>query len=243
MLCAYGCDQEAKYQFKNGKWCCNKFSSQCSENRKKFGQLGRHFSSEHKRKLKRSFSEEHKKKISEKLTGIRRSEETRKKIKENHADITGEKNPFYGKHHTNETKEKIGKGRKGKQVSKNQRDIMSRKMKEKWNDSSFRKKCLLLQKPTKPEVFLTNFLDEVVTNKYNYVGDGQVWIAGKNPDFINGEEKKLIEFFGRFWHKEEDEFSRLQHFKEQGYRTLIIWEEELQDLNSLKRKILEFQNV
>jgi len=22
-LCDYGCGQEAKYQFKNGKWCCS----------------------------------------------------------------------------------------------------------------------------------------------------------------------------------------------------------------------------
>jgi len=29
MLCDYGCGQEAKYQFKNGKWCCSKSSSQC----------------------------------------------------------------------------------------------------------------------------------------------------------------------------------------------------------------------
>jgi len=31
MLCDYGCGQEAKYQFKNGKWCCSKNVSQCSE--------------------------------------------------------------------------------------------------------------------------------------------------------------------------------------------------------------------
>lgn len=28
-LCDYGCGQEAKYQFKNGKWCCKKNSSGC----------------------------------------------------------------------------------------------------------------------------------------------------------------------------------------------------------------------
>ncbi len=29
MICDYGCGKEAKYQFKNGKWCCSKHSSQC----------------------------------------------------------------------------------------------------------------------------------------------------------------------------------------------------------------------
>lgn len=35
--------------------------------------------------------------------GKRISEETRRKISENHADISGEKNPFYGKKHTQES--------------------------------------------------------------------------------------------------------------------------------------------
>ena len=34
-LCDYGCEQEAKYQFKNGKWCCSKYHSLCSGNAKK----------------------------------------------------------------------------------------------------------------------------------------------------------------------------------------------------------------
>jgi len=33
-LCEYGCGQEAKYQFKNGKWCCSEYSSQCPMKRK-----------------------------------------------------------------------------------------------------------------------------------------------------------------------------------------------------------------
>ena len=34
-LCDYGCGQEAKYQFKNGKWCCSKNISQCPEIKKR----------------------------------------------------------------------------------------------------------------------------------------------------------------------------------------------------------------
>ena len=33
MLCDYGCEQEAKYQLKNGKWCCCKSPNSCSINR------------------------------------------------------------------------------------------------------------------------------------------------------------------------------------------------------------------
>lgn len=40
------------------------------------------------------------------------TKEVRKKISDNHADVSGENNPFYGKHHTEETKEKIRKKNK-----------------------------------------------------------------------------------------------------------------------------------
>jgi len=33
-LCDYGCGQEATYQFKNGKWCCKKYHSQCPSQKK-----------------------------------------------------------------------------------------------------------------------------------------------------------------------------------------------------------------
>jgi hypothetical protein len=31
MLCDYGCGQKATHQFKNGKWCCSKFVTQCPQ--------------------------------------------------------------------------------------------------------------------------------------------------------------------------------------------------------------------
>ena len=36
MLCEYGCGQEAKYQFKNGKWCCSTNFKKCPNCKKKF---------------------------------------------------------------------------------------------------------------------------------------------------------------------------------------------------------------
>lgn len=37
-ICEYGCRQEATYQFKNGKWCCSKFLSQCPASKLKNSQ-------------------------------------------------------------------------------------------------------------------------------------------------------------------------------------------------------------
>ncbi|MCI7208408.1 MAG: hypothetical protein MSA15_20755 [Clostridium sp.] len=44
------------------------------------------------------------------------SEETKQKMKENHADVKGEKNPNYGKHLSEETKNKISNTKKGQLV-------------------------------------------------------------------------------------------------------------------------------
>lgn len=35
MLCEYGCEHEAKFQLKNGKWCCEPSSNKCLEVRRK----------------------------------------------------------------------------------------------------------------------------------------------------------------------------------------------------------------
>ncbi|MCK9615776.1 MAG: hypothetical protein M0R48_09780 [Candidatus Omnitrophica bacterium] len=34
-LCEYGCGRKAKFQMKNGKWCCEDFYTKCPENRRK----------------------------------------------------------------------------------------------------------------------------------------------------------------------------------------------------------------
>ena len=68
-------------------------------------------------------SEETKEKLREINTGKTLSEETKRKISENHRDVSGENNPnyglheehpFYGKQHSEETKEKQSKARIGK---------------------------------------------------------------------------------------------------------------------------------
>lgn len=67
------------------------------------------------------------------------SDETRKKIKDNHFDISGKNHPMYGKHHSNETKQKISKSRTGQKhsTSKETRNKISnalkgREMKTEW---------------------------------------------------------------------------------------------------------------
>jgi len=79
---------------------------------------------------------------------------------------------------------------------------------------------------------------------FKYVGDGKFFIKRFNPDFVNVDRKLIIEVFGDYWHNlsrsEERDKRRLYEYKNAGFRTLIIWEHELKDLNVVALKIKEF---
>jgi len=97
----------------------------------------------------------------------------------------------------------------------------------------------LNRKPNKPETTLINLFKNL-NLEYKYVGDFKLWIGTKNPDFICKNKKKIIEFFGTHYHKIEDENYRINYFSNHGYETLVIWENELSDMEKVKNKILKF---
>jgi len=99
-LCDYGCGYEAKYQFKNGKFCCNKNISLCEKIKKDIG----------KKNKGNILSEEHKQKISRSLKGHKLSSKT--KIKMSIAK-KGKKHSNYGKKFSIKTKNKISKSVSG----------------------------------------------------------------------------------------------------------------------------------
>lgn len=85
---------------------------------------------------------------------------------------------------------------------------------------------------------------------YRYVGNGQIWINGRCPDFINTDGKKqVIEVFGLYWHSpllnpyidnRSSEYKTKEHYSEYGFNCLIIWENELYHPVKLLRKIKTF---
>lgn len=90
--------------------------------------------------------------------------------------------------------------------------------------------------PNKWELQLLDILQEF-DNTFEFIGDGRTQqIAGKWPDFINGDNK-LVEFFGEYWHKYQEESERIEHFKKNGYDCLIIWGRDMKNLNTLQIKI------
>ena len=104
-------------------------------------------------------------------------------------------------------------------------------------------------KPNKLELKFDKLLWEWCPGEWKFTGDGGFILGGKIPDWLNvNGKKKLIELFGDFWHSDNnfwfktrnDEKSRIEYFKGYGFDTLVIWEKELQDIESLKSKILSF---
>jgi len=120
-LCDYGCGREAKYQFKNGKWCCEKNVHSCPKIREQnsISHKGKQpwnkgktniYSEDSIEKMSEAkkgiiISEEIKKKMSEAKKGTVCSEETKRKISVSNK----------GKKHNIESKKKMSKSSKGKQ--------------------------------------------------------------------------------------------------------------------------------
>lgn len=151
--------------------------------------------------------------------GKTHTEKTREKMSENHADVSGENNPFYGKHHTEEALKKFLKS--------------------------------LRLTPNKDEQKLSKIIQKHAF-PFRYVGDGQVTLGNFCPDFIecNGK-KQIIELFGepyhdpsKSWDKKIDwkrqEFGRKAIYSQLGYDTLIIWSAELKNENAVAERIREF---
>jgi len=94
-------------------------------------------------------------------------------------------------------------------------------------------------KPNNVEIKLYNTLQEHFPNDWKYVGDGSLWIGGKNPDFVSKNEQKVIEMFGDYWHKGENPEDRIEHFKKYGYDCLVFWENEvIKHPEIIKTKVL-----
>lgn len=163
-------------------------------------------------------SEEFKEWMRKLKTGVKnpKSSETRKRlIKERIL-----KPPFEGKHHLEETKEKIRKTRiekglnklennpfYGKHHTEKNKKLMGDITKNNWNNPNsiynnkeYQEKRIkavikgLIKRPTSFEQKII-----LLCSKYKlpfvYTGDGRVLIGYKNPDFVNEKDKIIIEVF------------------------------------------------
>lgn len=206
-------------------------------------------------------SEETKRKIGIAQQGKYISEETKQKIsvatKKAMEQYCGENHPMFGKHHSEESKEKMRLASTGRvhseetkarlstmglghPTSNETKEKISKSILARYQNPEYASKKLEAQgiKPNKTELYLQDILDKYSPGEWKYVGDGQLIIGGKCPDFTNVNGKKeLIELYGRFYHRIDEAESRIAHFKRYGFRCIVLWEEELKNEPALIRHI------
>lgn len=177
---------------------------------------------------------------------------TRETIAKQSASKMGEKNSNFGKSYPEEAKAKRAITLKNRPESVERiRQGTSANLKKLRKDPEFNKKMFKAhrKRPTKPEQQIETILNSNWPKKWKYVGDGEVILGGLNPDFINVDGKKLIiEVFGDYYHSPEilgddwkrGELGRIMTFSQFGYKTLIVWENELKDKDQVISKIEQF---
>ena len=195
----------------------------------------------------------------------KRSISTNKKISKSNI---GKKAWNKGKHLSNKHKKSLSVSLTGREISKMARKNMSEARKKSWKNDAYRKKLSKERKnrwknvkyknswlkkinnsikktPNKKEKIINQLLGLLFNTKYKFVGNGKVIINGFNPDFINKKDHKIIEHYGDYWHNLPSAIQRdkrrLKAYKEHGYKTLIVWEYELKNLDYVAGKILAFQ--
>lgn len=184
----------------------------------------------------------HREIVSKTQTGKKLSEETREKIRQSvikkslsEEQLTKLKKVLNSPEYKKKHKEAMNSLIVRKKLSKIRKRL--------WQNEDYVRKQMKSNhiKPNKAEKELEAFLTNLLPNEYKYVGDGEVIIHGKCPDFINiNGQKKIIEFYGRYWHPPDDEPNRQFIFSLFGYKTLIVWDNEFNDLEVLREKILGF---
>lgn len=100
------------------------------------------------------------------------------------------------------------------------------------------------KKMTAPE----KCIDKITGDKVRYVGLKDFWLKldgkNKNPDFKVIGQRKIIEVFGDYWHRNDDPSELIYQYGQIGYQCLVIWEYEIKNsLEEVKEKIENFISI
>jgi len=166
MICDYGCGQEAIHQFKNGNWCCSLNISGCPSIREK-----RSGSKNGMYGKIRIFSEKSRRKISNSLLGNKNS---------------------LGYKHTEETKEKISNGNKGKLISKKTKNkiretLIGHMVSDETRTKISKSNKLIIEKIKEKHVFFS----QIEEMRYNpdTPGEKEIQVHCKNSECEHSKEK------------------------------------------------------
>jgi len=128
------------------------------------------------------------------------------------------------------------------------KEKISNSVKNLWKDLDYLKKQLNSRNtfPNKKEKIIIDILSKNHPKEFAYNGglEQDIIIGRKIPDFINiNGKKKVIEFFGDYWHSlpyKTSEKDTIKHYRKFGFDCLIIWEHELKDIEKVKNRIENF---
>ena len=189
--------------------------------------------------LKPSLTTEHRRKISLSLMGHPVSDATRRKISDtvkNHpkqrifASMGGKAHLGKHKHMSEAWYQKQREAAQKRAANDRAKQRTRETVTKLWQDPTYVSKQMKARNrmlPNKCETKLLGLLNELFPKRWQFVGGGQLIIGGRCPDFVAISEQKVIELLGTYWHGLFDGADRVEHYKMFGYRTLIIWEDEL----------------
>jgi len=234
ILCSYGCNKLANYYFKTvNRYCCSETYMECDTAR---SILSEGMTNSWKNENSGHHSEE-------------RSEKRTIYMKEKWSD----KDSIYNsKEYRELLSEKVLEAKRNNpEICK----LAGEKLKERFKDPVFCREWGIKHSvsPNKPETIILDLLNEIFPNEFVF-GGSTIWINGKNPDFVNEDQKMIIEHFGSYYHGEEHrirkykdyknnkehELEKINFFRDSGYDCLIIWENELKNIKNLSEKIIDF---
>jgi transposase len=178
------------------------------------------------------------------------------KIRGRSERVSGDRNPFKGRKHTEAAKFMLSQKHKGitwkdnvDRVEHHRINVINR-----WANPEYRERNLAAlrrawaQKPTKPERVFKKICEEL-NLPLRYVGNGAFSINGFNPDFIDSQGRHIaVEIFGDYWHDPEQrkdipsymiEANRKAIFQKYGWDLIVIWEHELSSLDDTIKKLGE----
>lgn len=199
--------------------------------------------------LGKKFVHGHNSRVDHPMQGKKQTAETLEKLRQSRL---GKPSAMKGRTHTEKVRKQLSFSHTGVPLSEKHRASIGRASKivwariseEKRNDWQGNIRKGLQCFPNKPESAILSILNSIYPGEWKFVGDGQVVISGKNPDFINiNGQKKIIELFGDYWHRGQNPDDRAAIFAPYGYRTLVIWERELKNMDSVAEKIREFSEA
>ncbi len=162
-------------------------------------------------------TEEHKQKIRDALMGHLVTSDTRQKI--------GKRSK--GRTHSDGARQKMRDSHLGQIFSEDTKQKMSEKRTQAWQRDEY-VQAQMIARGMRPNQLELEMVELIEPLGFKYVGDGQLIIAGKCPDFWDGNAK-LIELYGDYWHRNDDPQDRIDLFKTAGYDCLVIWEREFRE--------------